>query len=78
MDSTLLEVLPEVLELAFFGIRSLVLSVGGVYLERFALLTANDGQVALGGWVALMGLMAFYFAYLLLTDKFQSKLATLR
>lgn len=78
MDTTLLEVLPEVLELAFFGIGSLALSVGGAYLERFALLTANGGQPALGGWVALMGLMAFYFAYLMFTDKFQSKLVSLR
>lgn len=78
MDSTLLEFFPELLELAFFGVGSLVLSLGGVYLERFALLTVQGGQLALGGWVAFMGIMAFYFAYLMLTDKFQPKLATLK
>jgi hypothetical protein len=78
MGSTLLEILPTLLELAFFSLGSVLLSLGGAYLERFALLTAEGGQVALGGWVALMGIMAFYFAYLMLTDKVRPTLASLK
>jgi len=77
MDTTPLELLPELLELAFFGIGSLGLSLGGAYLERFALLTVQGGQPALGAWVAFMGLTAFFFAYLMFTDKFRPKLAAL-
>ena len=77
MDTTPLELRPELLEIAVFGVGSVVLSLGGAYLEQFAYLTVQGGQPALGGWVALMGLMAFYFAYLMLTDKLRPKLAAL-
>jgi hypothetical protein len=77
MDTTPLELLPELLEVAVFGIGSVLLSLGGAYLERFAYLTVQGGEPALGAWVALMGIMAFYFAYLMLTDKLRPKLAAL-
>jgi len=78
MDSTLLKILPEFLELAFFAVGSLSLSIGGALLERSALLTVQGGESALGGWVALIGLLAFYFAYLMATEKFIPKLTALR
>jgi hypothetical protein len=78
MDSTLLNMLPEMLELAFFAAGSLLLSVGGALLERSALLSVQGGESVLGGWVALIGVLAFYFAYLMFTDKFIPKLTTLR
>jgi len=78
MDSTLLDMLPEFIELAFFAVGSLSLSIGGALLERSALLTAQGGQSVLGGWVAVIGMLAFYFAYLMVTDKFLPKLTALR
>lgn len=69
MDTPLVELLPELVELLLFSVGSLVLSVVGAYLEHFAFVTIGSGQVALGGWEALMGLLAIYFSYLLLTDK---------
>jgi len=77
MDTSLLELLPEALELTFFGAGSLLLSLGGAYIERFALLTANHGQTVLGVWIAILGLMAFYFATLLFSDKVRPRLASL-
>lgn len=78
MDSTpLFELLPEIIEILILGIGSVSLSVAGVFIERFALLTALDGEALLGGWFAVMGCMAFLFAYLLFTDKLQPKLVAL-
>lgn len=78
MDSTpLLELLPELIEILILGLGSVGLTVAGVLIERFALFTALDGETLLGGWFALMGCMAFFFAYLLFTDKLQPKLVSL-
>ncbi|MFC4358111.1 hypothetical protein ACFO0N_09140 [Halobium salinum] len=74
MRSSLLETLPEVLEVLFLGVGSLGLSVAGAYLERFALLTVQGGQTALGAWVGFVGVTAFVFAYLLVTDKLRPRL----
>ena len=78
MNSTLLELLPELLELLVFGVGSVGLSIFGLYIERFALATVESGHVKLGAWMAFMGAMAFYFAYLMSTDKFRPKLAVVR
>jgi len=78
MNSALLELLPELLELLLFGFGSVGLSVAGLYIERFALATVESGHAKLGAWIAFMGFMAFYFAYLMSTDKFQPKLAAVR
>jgi hypothetical protein len=69
MNTSLVELLPEALELLVFGLGTVALSVVGAVLERFAFETVAGGQLALGAWEALMGVMAIYFAYLLLTDK---------
>jgi len=61
-----------------FGIGSLSLSIGGVWIERTAFLTVQGGQSTLGGWVALIGILAFYFAYLMFTDKFIPRIKILR
>ena len=68
----------ELLELALFGIGGVGLSIAGAYLERVALVTAESGQPKLGAWIAFVGVMAFYFAYLFGTDKFGPKVAALR
>lgn len=78
MDTPFVELLPELVELLVFSLGSLVLSAVGAYLERSAFVTAEAGQVALGGWEALMGLLAIYFAYLLLTDKLWPRFAAFR
>jgi len=78
MNATLLELLPQLFELLAFGLGSLGLSAAGLYFEQFALATAESGQVKLGAWLGFMGVMAFYFAYLMGTDKFRPKLAAFR
>jgi len=78
MSSSVLEVLPEVLEVALFGIGGAVLSLAGTYIEQVAVQTATHGQTALGAWVGFIGLLAFFFAYLLVTDTFWPKLIALR
>jgi hypothetical protein len=75
MNTALLELLPQLLA---FGVGSVGLSVAGLYIERVALTTIESGNVKLGAWLGLMGAMAFYFAYLMSTDKFRPKLAAVR
>jgi hypothetical protein len=68
----------ELLELLAFALGSVGPSVAGLYIERVALATVESGNAKLGAWLAFMGFMAFYFAYLMRTDKFQPKLAAVR
>ena len=71
----LAELLPELAELAFFGVGTLGLSVAGAYIERTAFATIQSGQSKLGAWLAFMGAMAFFFAYLMATDKLRPRLS---
>ncbi|WP_435184071.1 hypothetical protein [Halobellus sp. EA9] len=52
-----------------FGLGSAGLSVVGVSVERFAVATAQGGEVGLGAWAAVMGAVALYFAYYVAADK---------
>lgn len=74
MNSGLLTLLPELVELAVFGLGTLLLSGVGVYVERFALSMVESGQWELGAWAAVMGVVAFGFSYLLATDEFRPRL----
>lgn len=78
MSVALLELLPVLVELLMYGLGALLLSGTGVYLEEIAFTTAAAGQVALGGWMAVMGGVALYMGYLLLTDKCYSRAEELR
>ena len=75
MPTGLLGLLPELAELALFGLGTLGLSAVGAYAERAALATIQSGQSKLGAWIAFMGAMAFFFAYLMATDKFGPRLS---
>lgn len=77
MLAELAELLPALAELLFFGVGTLGLSVVGAYAERAALATIESGQTTLGAWIGFMGLMAFFFAYLMATDKLRPRLAAL-
>ncbi|WP_416840138.1 hypothetical protein [Haloferax sp. DFSO52] len=78
MRPSFVELLPDLLELLVFGIGSAVLSVVGAYIERFALLTVQHGDLGFGAWSLVMGTAVLYFAYLLGTDKFRPKLREVR
>jgi uncharacterized membrane protein YczE len=60
-----------------FGIGTVLLSGVGLYVERFALSMVESGQFELGAWAAVMGAVAFGFAYLLATDQFRPRVAEL-
>lgn len=77
MTSGLLALLPELLEALLFGIGTVLLSGVGVYAEQFALSMVEGGQLGLGAWAAVMGAVAFGFAYLLATDQFRPRVAAL-
>ncbi|MFC6873913.1 hypothetical protein [Halobellus marinus] len=70
MTTALLELLPAVLELSLFGVASVGLSLLGAYIERFAVSTAQHGDLLLALWMAVMGAVALYFGYLVAVDKF--------
>jgi hypothetical protein len=78
MRPPLAELLPDFLELLVFGLGSAALSVAGAYIERFALLTLEHGNLEIGVWAVVMGAMALYFAYTIGTDKFHPKLREVR
>jgi hypothetical protein len=78
MDSSLLELLPEALELALVTVGSLVLSLAGAYIERFAFVTLESGELGHAAWAAFMGAMVLYFAYLLVTDQFVPRFLSIR
>lgn len=78
MTTVLLELLPELVELLFYGTGSLGLSAVAFYAESFAVASVESGQVKLGAWAAVMGTVALFFAYLLATDKFRAKLGEVR
>ena len=75
MFAKLVELLPELLELGLFGLGTVALSVAGAYAERAALATVQSGQPALGAWMAFMGVMSLFFAYLMATDKLHPRLS---
>ncbi|ELZ33467.1 hypothetical protein C474_05285 [Halogeometricum pallidum JCM 14848] len=77
MTSGLLALLPELVEVLLFGTGTVLLSGVGLYVERFALSMVEGGQLGLGAWAAVMGAVAFGFAYLLATDKFRPRVAKL-
>ncbi|MFB6161420.1 MAG: hypothetical protein ABEJ61_09635 [Haloferacaceae archaeon] len=61
MHESFLELLPEVVATLLYGVGALVLSGVAVVLEHVGLRTAVAGQPKLGVWIALFGLVAFYF-----------------
>ncbi|MDS0299619.1 hypothetical protein NDI76_12790 [Halogeometricum sp. S1BR25-6] len=77
MANGLLALVPELVEVLLFGIGTVLLSGVGIYAERFALSMVEGGQLGLGAWAAVMGAVAFGFAYLLATDQFRPRVAEL-
>jgi len=74
MDTSLVELVPELLELTVYGLVSVVLSIAGAYIERAGVAAATGGQPTLGAWLAFMGLLVIGAAYLLATDRLVPKL----
>jgi hypothetical protein len=78
MFSTTMELLPEVLQVLFFGSLSAALSVGGAYVERFAFVTLQSGETVVGAWAAAVGVLLVGFGILLLKDHFRPGVHDLR
>ncbi|ELZ65264.1 hypothetical protein C5B91_07645 [Haloferax sp. Atlit-10N] len=78
MRSSLVDLLPELLELLVFSLGSAGLSLAGAYIERFALVTFEQGNVEIAAWAVVMGAVALYFAYNVGTDKVRPKFRDVR
>ena len=74
----ILELLPELVEVLFFGLGTAVLSIAGTYLERLAFIMLQSGDQTMGLWAGVMGAVVLTFAYLIGTDKFATKLKQLK
>ncbi|WP_224448040.1 hypothetical protein [Haloprofundus salilacus] len=61
MLESVLELLPEFFSVLFFASGAAVLSTAGVYIEQLAFETMAAGDTTLALWLAVIGLMAFYF-----------------
>ncbi|KTG08099.1 hypothetical protein AUR64_00535 [Haloprofundus marisrubri] len=61
MLESLLELLPEFVSVLFFAGGAAALSTLGVYIEQLAFETLATGETVLALWLAVIGLMAFYF-----------------
>lgn len=78
MLSTWVELLPELVQLLFFGSIGVSLSLGGAYVERFAVATLQAGDTVVGAWAAVIGLLLIGFAYLVTRDNLLPTVRILR
>lgn len=78
MKRLLFRNLAELFELVIAGLATIVLSIGGAYLEYFAFVTAQGGDTALGLWTVIPGVVCLGFAYLLVTDRIVPTISTLQ
>lgn len=76
--SLALGILPELLELAVFVFASAGLSLAGLYIERFALASAQSGQTVLAVWAIVVGGVVLFFAYFLASHKAASSYAKIK
>lgn len=67
--ASVLELLPQLLELLVLSLGSAGLSVAGLYIERFALTSVQTGRTVIAVWAAVIGCVVLAFAYLMATDK---------
>ncbi len=73
-----LELLPELVEVVIFGVGTVVLSLASAYMELFAIATVQGGDMKLGLWAGVVGVVLLTFAYLVGTDKFAAKVRKFR
>jgi hypothetical protein len=60
MLESVLELLPEVVSLALVAFGSVSLSTLGVYIEELGAAAMAEGQMGLGLWFVVVGLVALY------------------
>ncbi|WP_435074538.1 hypothetical protein [Halorubrum sp. HHNYT27] len=75
---SIVEILPEAIELVAVSLGSVGLSVAGLFIERFALASAQSSQTVLAGWAAGIGCVVLLSAYFLATDRVADGLRELR
>lgn len=78
MTAEFIELLPELVIAAVFGLGSAGLALAGAYIEQFALTTIQSGEMMLGLWAGGIGAVVLVCAYLMATDKFATKLKSIR
>lgn len=64
-----IELLIHGLLLVGYGVLTVALTAVSTFVEYNGYLNLSTGESLLGGWMALIGLLVFVFAYFLLRDK---------
>jgi hypothetical protein len=64
-----IELLIHGLLLVGYGVLTVVLTGVSTFVEYNSYLNLSTGESLLGGWMALIGLLVFVFAYFVLRDK---------
>ncbi|KYH25576.1 hypothetical protein HAPAU_22500 [Halalkalicoccus paucihalophilus] len=64
-----IELLIHGLLLVGYGVLTVVLTAVSTFVEYNSYLSLSTGESLLGGWMALIGLLVFVFAYFVLRDK---------
>lgn len=72
-----IELLPEVAEVIFFGLSTAGLSLLSAYTETVALTSLQHGELSFGLWAGYMGLVMFLFAYFIATDEIAPRVTAL-
>jgi len=74
----IVEILPEMVELVFFGLSAVGLSLFSTHFGEIAFISAQNGELTFGVWAGYMAIVMLLFAYLIGTEKFIPKLAELK
>lgn len=69
MNGSLVDLLVQLALVAVYAVLAAVLGAVGLYVEYHSLLYATAGDLQMGAWTAVFGLMALVFAYLLFRDR---------
>lgn len=78
MRMALLETVLEVLVVVVYAALGGALTLGGLLIEYRGMLFAQAGESLLALWVAVLGGVALYLAYLLFDEKFIPALRRIR
>ncbi len=69
MKASVMEVLVHFLLILLYGIVAAILGIVGLYVEYYSVITAIAGDMVMGIWTGVFGLILIAFAYLIVRDR---------